>query len=372
MTRVDGSAGVRELTEQDLGDIVNGACLFGAGGGGPWSLGNTLVGQIIAAGKPVWLADPASMPATAFTCVSAGVGSPDAAAGGFPYDAGSHALAALASETSTSFAYVLPAELGAANSIVPMTTAAIAGIPILDAAGSPRAVPQLTQSTFATRGAPIGTVVLANASQRVSFDGHDPATADDTMRQIISSGAFKQDAGAALWAMDGATMQRVAMPGTTTEALRLGATLRAAKASGDDPVAAVSAFLGGTVLIRGQITSQKETTGGGFDIGVLTVSDGDGASLRIVNQNENMLAWPEDSTSPTVLAPDLICFMTVDGQPFSNADRDLAKGKDIAVIAAPVAADYRDPAVLAAFLPVLRGAGYDGPYVPIEELLPGA
>jgi DUF917 family protein len=357
---------VSQLSEQDMKDIVNGACLYGAGGGGPWSLGMTLVQQIVAAGRPVELAETSALPAQALTAVSAGVGSPDAAGSGFPYDAPARAFDALASRLGTRLGAVLPAELGAANSIVPMTTAAIHGIPVLDAAGSPRAVPQLAQSTFAVRGAPIGTVVLANAAQRVSFDC-DAGYADAVMRAVISSGMFTEDAGAALWAMDMALAGRVAVPGCTGMALSLGRALREAVASGGDPVGAVVAGLGGRELVRGRVVSSTEATAGGFDTGVVTVQSapaagGAGRTLRIINQNENLIAWFEDEDAPCVLAPDLIVFMTVAGQPFSNADLDLVRGQEVVVIGAPVLATYRDAAVVEAFVALLRAAGYGGPW----------
>jgi hypothetical protein len=358
----------RTLSPTDLDDIVNGACLYGAGGGGPFTLGASLAKQIVSRGAPVVLAEPAEMTAADSCCVSAGVGSPDAAAGGFPLDAAAHAFDALGRVQGGAFTHVMPAELGAANSIVPMTVAALRGIPILDAAGSYRAVPEIEQSTFATRGAPIGTVVLANASQEVYFPGSDPPTADATMRAIISGGTFKEDAGVALWAMDGTTAQSVALPGTTSRALELGAALREALASGADPVAAVCAFLGGTVLIRGRIASSSEQTGGGFDVGVVEI-ESSSLSVRVINQNENLVAWTSTSSAPVALAPDLIVFMTADGQPFSNADLELAKGKDVVVITAPVDAAMRDPKMIAAFMPVLRAAGYGGPWEPVEKLV---
>ena len=225
------------------------------------------------------------------------------------FDAASKAFDALSAEQSTPFTHVLPAELA--------------------------------QSTFAARGAPVGVVVLANAQQRVLFDGKDAKTADQTMRQIIASGAFAEDACAAMWAMEGATMRRVSLSGTTTQARELGATLRMARENrGDDPVEAGVEYLHGSLLMRGRIVDSSEQTGGGFDAGVVTIEAADGKTLRIINQNENMLAWPVDSKAPVVMAPDLICFMTVDGQPFSNADLDLAKNKEVAVISAPVAKDY--------------------------------
>ncbi len=361
----DPGAASAVLSEQDLYDIVDGGCLFGSGGGGPRSLGQSLVKGILAAGKPVTLADPGAMPDGAMTAVSAGVGSPDAASSDFPYDAGSKAFDTLTAGTGTTFAYVLPGEVGAANSLVPMTTAASRGIPILDAAGSPRAMPKFAQATFAIHGVPIGTIALANAEVELWFRAGEPDEADASVRDAISSKLFTEDAGIAFWAMDGKTMRRTALAGTTTRARALGACLREALAASSAPVDAVCGFLGGRVLATGEIVHAQEVTAGGFDVGVVTVAGATGPALQVVNQNENLLAWFENENHPAVMSPDLIVFMTVAGEPFSNADRAaLPKGTEVAVIAAPAPDGYRDKPIADAWLPLLQSAGYRGPFVP--------
>lgn len=362
--------GTRTLSTTDLADIVDGACLYGAGGGGPISLGTSLVQLIVQHGRPVVLAPADGLTPDDSCCVSAGVGSPDAAASGFGYDTCRHAVDALARVRGKSFTHLMPAELGAANSILPMTVAAAKGIPILDAAGSFRAVPQIMQSTFATRGLPIGTVVLANADQELYFSGGEPEATDATMRAIISGGTFTQDAGVALWTMDGTVARGAGLPGTTQSARRLGAALRTAR-SGGDPVATVCELLGGSVLIRGTIVAEHQQTGGGMDVGVVELRDADGLEVRVLSLNENLVAWTSSASHPAALAPDLIVFLTADGQPFSNADLDLAKGKEVVVIVAPADPSMRDPAMIAAFLPVLRATGYGGPWVAVEHLTRG-
>jgi uncharacterized protein len=357
----------RTLSSTGLGDLLVGACVLGAGGGGPFSLGETLLAGIREHGTPVRLADPASMPGEAFAAVAAGVGSPDAAASGFPFDAATRAFEALAEGRAEPFSYVLPGEVGAANSLLPMTVAVTKGIPVLDAAGAPRAIPALDMCTYASRGVPIGTVVLANDTERLSFDAPDPAVADAAMRGIVAGGTFRQDAGVALWAMDGDAVRKAALAGTTRRAIALGAALREAREGGADPVQAATQFLGGRVLFRGTIAEWTEQTAGGFDLGCVVLATGK-RSFRILNQNENLIAWSDETRHPLALAPDLICYLTADGRPFSNADRAIPGTGEVAVIGAPVDAAMRDPAIVAAFLPLLRQAGYGGPYLPIEQL----
>jgi DUF917 family protein len=248
-----------------------------------------------------------------------------------------------------------------------MTVAVSKGIPIVDGAGAARAIPALPMCTYASHDLPLGTIVLANAGEQVSFQAPGgAAVADTTMRGIVSSGAFTEDAGVAMWAMDGAAMQGAVIAGTTERARALGATLR--ETAPGDKVAAVTEALGGRVIFRGTITANEEQTTGGFDLGTVTLSGADGVTLRIFNQNENLVAWSSAFPHPLALAPDLICYLTEDGRPFSNADLDIPGHDPVAVIAAPVDPAMRAPALVATFLPALEQAGYGGPYVPVEEL----
>lgn len=360
------------LSDTDLLDILNGACLYGCGGGGSIALGRSLLEQLTKApSHPIMLATPQEMTGADACCVSAGIGSPTAA-GSTGFQLGTLALSfdRLAQGRGTGFTHVMPAELGAANSLLPMTVAATNGIPVLDAAGSFRAVPQIMQSTFAIRGLPIGTVVLANDQQHVTFAaGGGPVAVDATIRGIISGGAFTDDAGVALWAMDAAAAQRGSLTGTTEAARQLGAILRTALADGNDPVAAVSAFLGGRVLITGGIAEEQQQSGEATDFGVVVITDSAGQEVRVLSQNENLVAWVSTSTRPAALAPDLIVFMTTDGKPFSNADIEgLPHRTQVAVIIAPVDASMRVPAMVAAFLPLLRSTGYGGVWKGVEDL----
>src|SRR4051794_355204 len=264
------------LDAQDLRDILDGACILGAGGGGPYPLGESLLEGVLSAKHPVELVAVDAVPADARLAVAAGVGSPDAASSGFPFDAATHAWDALDARqqpvSGRLLSHVLPGEVGAANSILPMTVAATKGLPIVDGAGAARAIPALQMCTYASRGVPLGAVVLANADEQVSFQAPNPSTADSAMRGIVSSGTFAEDAGVAMWAMDGDVMAKAIIPGTTELARRLGATLREARAGGD-PVEAVRAFLGGRVLFRGTIESVAEQTEKGFDLGTVTLTD---------------------------------------------------------------------------------------------------
>ncbi|NNE34540.1 MAG: DUF917 family protein, partial [Rhodothermales bacterium] len=130
---------------QDLEDILNGTCILGSGGGGPYSVGNALIEPIMKAGG-VKLIEPSEAGDADHMAVAAGVGSPEAATS----DPGAFAkipviaFDALAKMRGVTFDNVLSVEIGAGNSFVPMAVAATQGIPMIDGSGAGRAVPSLT------------------------------------------------------------------------------------------------------------------------------------------------------------------------------------------------------------------------------------
>jgi DUF917 family protein len=365
----------RPLSEQDLWDLLNGACILGSGGGGPLSIGEGIVRDILAQKKPVLLAEVGSIAGDATMAVSADVGSPDAASGGgFDYDAASVAFGVLSDllkpKSGVDLAYVLPGEVGAGNSFIPMSVAVRRGIPVVDAAGARRAIPLLEMCTYAADNLPVSPLAMGNSQNQITFNVKDVATAEAAIRGTISGDTFGQLAGVAFWPMIGSQMQKSAIVGCTTYAIALGKALREAIARKSDPVEAVRAYLDGWVLFRGTVVDFTDVTNGGFDYGRLILEDEEGHRCTLFNQNETLIAWSTRSARPLGMGPDLLCTLTTDGHPFSNADRDVPKGKTVAVIGAKAPPQMRVKPILDAFTSTLRGqAWYAGPYVPIEELV---
>jgi DUF917 family protein len=365
------------LTTQDLWDILDGACILGAGGGGPLAIGREVIDKISASGKQVRLASLDEVSPAEAAAIVAGIGSPDST-NGFDVRAPSVAFgmlsAAYAKQFNTLFKYVLPGEIGAANTLLPMMAAVLQDLPVVDAAGGPRAMPALQNSTYAALGIPASPVIVGNSTLQLTLSvdhpaASDAASVDNAIRALIQGGVFTGSCGMALWGMNGAQMKGAAIRQTTTRALDLGRVLRAARTAGRDPVAAVVAFLGATLLVKGSITAVTEATSGGFEVGRVVVSQ-PGTEICIYNVNENLIAWNAGAGTPAAISPDMVCYLTADGQAFSNAEvMQHFKAKDeVAVFAVPVPASYRTPAIIASYAGELAEVGYPGPYVPLEVI----
>jgi DUF917 family protein len=314
-----------------------------------------------------------NVPDNLFTAVSAFVGSPDAAANQvLDFSVAATAFNALAAAVGKSFSYVLPGEVGAGNSLIPMAVAIDNSIPVIDAAGAPRAIPGFLMVSYAAAGIPASPMVLADKNNQVTVNCAN-AIADPVTRGVISGNVFPEDAGIAFWTMNGKTLNVPgnAVKGTTSQALAIGQALANAIGSGQDPVQAVMQNMEkpNFVLCTGTIKDHTEATSGGFDFGTVVIAADDGSEVTIYNQNENLIAFSNRSYVPLCMGPDLICYLTTKGQVFSNADfKTLPKDARVAVFGVP-ARIMRSPFILNQFAIALAGIGYAGSYVPVEKLM---
>src|SRR6266446_9111795 len=110
------AADIVALTTQQLKYILDGSCIMGSGGGGPYTVGQQVLKYI--GSRPVNLVSAVSVPDTSSMAVSAFVGSPDAAANqALDFSVAATAFNALSRTVNLTFSYVLPGEVGAANSL---------------------------------------------------------------------------------------------------------------------------------------------------------------------------------------------------------------------------------------------------------------
>ncbi len=363
---------MRTLGKQDLEDILRGATIMGSGGGGPVFIGEQVIEHVTKdPAKSVRVADPdADVPDDSWAAVSAGAGSPDDAKDGFSLDLPGKALDELAKLKNCTFSFILPGEVGAGNSFIPIAVVYDRGIPVIDASGADRAIPTLSQCTLAADGVPVSPLAMANADKVIAVEVPDAETADDVMRAVMSMSSFNGDAGIGLWGMDGKTMKNAVISDTLSKAQNLGRTLREASARGadQDPVEAVRRFLKGFVIAKGILKSIEETSQGGFEFGRVAIELDDGTITTLYNQNENLIAWNSGRAKPLAMAPDPIAYLTPDGKTFSNVEAEEYQGKEIVVIGWPADDAMRKTEILSAFRATLQGLGYAGEYVPIENL----
>jgi len=366
------NATVRKLSKQDLLDLAEGAAILASGGGGPVNMIEPLIDCILAAGDAL-LADVSAVGDGDLVTCAYGAGSPSTVQAQPSESAAKLSKACLeahdafAKDVGRAVNYTVAIETGVINTLLPFYIAAKRGVPVLDGAGGRRSVPTITLTAFALAEAPFSPMVMGNgADTPITIDVATAAQAEAPMMGIISTPAFSNSSGLSAWQIAGRDVASSIEAGTVSYTMGLGAALRQSR-DGGDPVSVVTEYLGGVVLLKGQLTSNSSQTSNSWDFQqILFKESGSDTEVRLYAQNETLIAWNNQHGEPVAMGPDLICYLAQDGTVFSNADLDSIAGKDIAIIGAPATPLFRQEAVVHEFLTLLSALGYGGSYVPLQ------
>lgn len=348
------------LTRDDVDDIIQGATLLGAGGGGSPDNAAQIADDAFESVDSVTLVSPDELGADDDVIVTGGMGSPESSKGP---EAPEEVYAVEAyTDTIGPISHVVPFEIGAGNVTRPIRAGAELDVPVVDGDGAGRAVPELQLATFHLEGVDIAPFAVAdwNQNSAVLFP-NDTKTGENMSRALTVE--FGSSAGFACYPMSGPEARDVLIGNTISHARDVGQTMNDARAAGRDVPTAVTDEFEGDVLVRGEITEVTSETRDGFDVGRVLI-ESDSGEVTVDVKNENILVWRDDR--PIAMAPDLICWIDSEGNALTNAD--LEAGMTIACIALPAPEEWRTPDALALFQPVLDIFGYEGEYQPFTEL----
>ena len=345
---------MRSLSRTDLADIVEGAGLFGSGGGGSVRGARQM---LEAAPDAVRVVDVDDVLDGGACAVPACIGAPTTMGGAtaVPAAAAFRELAAWAASSGRApLTAVMPGELGAVNTLVACLVAAELDLPVIDADGAGRSIPELTMATFAAEGVSLDpTFLVSRDGQTATIHPPDASHAEHLARPVVER--FGGMAGFATWYMDAASVARAApIRGTLELARGVGALLRTT----EDPVASVVAHLsdrGARELVRGRITALSEHEAGGFDFGRIEITGANGQVIHVDAENENLVARGGDDVLAAL--PDLLCMMTTAGSPFSHADLDEVRDEEIALITLRCDPALRSAALMPVFAEALQRVG---------------
>lgn len=151
---------LRKLDRQDLLDLVDGAAIFSAGGGGDPEVGYRIVEKLVSQGYTVGLVAPSEVPYDAkvvnFACVGA------TSAIEYDSDAAVKTLRVLEEYAGFSAYAVIPVELGGFNTLAAVDVAARRGVQVVDADGAGRSVPEVHLKVYTIDGIPLTPMVVAD------------------------------------------------------------------------------------------------------------------------------------------------------------------------------------------------------------------
>ena len=328
------------LKEQELKNVILGATVIGAGGGGSASSALELLEKfkVNNPGKEpeLKLYNADELEDDAYAAVTCGMGAPRALIGKdfTPYAVNAYgALQDMAAKMGREVKYVLGVETGGFNTFVPMLISLMTGIPFVNADGAGRAVPALDTLLLHINGLNTSPLAMADKNNnRVMIELADPRDASEA--EVIGRNicvAFDMMAGLSGWMLKKNEIQEAIATGTITYAMSIGEALSKYDGKGNVyDFIAKNSTMPCKAVCTGKIVKLETKTANGFDYGVAVIAGEDGCEYKIPFQNENLAIYKDGETLMTV--PDIISVYNKEtGMPMTNADTAEGQYVDVGV-----------------------------------------
>jgi DUF917 family protein len=356
---------MRELDAQQIQDIATGSAVLGTGGGGDPYLGMLAAMQSVRQHGPLTLSTLAELPDDLLVISPFAVGSP------VPFierlsvtDEIRTALKAMTRYFGREIGAIMSAEIGGANSVVPLAVGRELGLPVIDADGMGRAYPEIQLTTLTLYGHPASPLAIADEHGNVAvIDTIDNFWTERLARPLaVEYGAI---AGAVGFPITVAELREAAVIGTVSHAESIGRAIREAQVHHRDPVQAAIDAGNGFLLFEGRIVDVQRRIEKGWARGETIIAGHDdyqGSTMTVRFQNEHLVAIRDGEFVASV--PDLIAILDTErGEPITT--EHLRYGYRVSVIGMPCDEKWRTPAGIDLGGP--RHFGYDIDFIPLEQ-----
>jgi DUF917 family protein len=330
---------MKKLTITDLEDLALGAAVLGSGGGGNPAYDLLMAKQQLEEGRAMRLVEIQDLNEKALVAPVAFMGAPLVCIEKLPSGKEFGAILQRICEMhGRPVTHLLPAEIGGANALTPLTVGAQFDLPIVDADTLGRAFPELQMSSANLKGISPSPAFLADAHGNVVVVNAENGRDLERLSRTIT---VEMGSSAALCAylMSGKECRGSVIPGSLSRAIAIGKSLRAAKMRGEDLVAALLNCTNGVVLGAGMIVDIDQRIKEGFLKGTFSIH-GENNVLKVFYQNEYLAVF--DNGEPLASTPDIIIPIEQDsGVPITS--ESLVYGLRVVLLAIPGPALWKTP-----------------------------
>ncbi len=365
------AASRRRLGWAEMADLARGCAFLGSGGGGDPQA--TLIELEAYSGGDfsVELLDAESLDDDALVAPCGWIGAPTVSAEKLP--SGQEALLGLRkleARLGRRVDAVFPIEIGGSNGLAPILLALRAGVPLVDCDGMGRAFPESQMVILNVCGISASPAVLTDDKGNcVIIEAADNVSEERIARAVAT--VLGASCHLMEYSLSGSQTKAFALPGTVSDALAIGRSIRVGRDCGGDPFASLFAALKSSrqfskagVLFDGKIIDIQRETKGGFSLGKAIIeAAGGGARLEIDFKNENLVARLDGVVRAIV--PDLITIVDRETAETIVTER-LKYGQRVRVVGASAPLALRTPEALAILGP--SALGIATPYQEIEVL----
>ena len=358
-----GDSNLRVLSHQDLLDLVDGAAIFSAGGGGNPEGGYKIADNLASQGYTVKLVAPLEVPDDAkvvnFACVGA------TTAIEYDSDAAAKTLKTLEEYSSFSAYATIPVELGGFNTLAAVDVAARCNIPVVDADGAGRSVPEVHLKVYTIDNIPLTPMVVADlhAKNIVIVKETMDSRATERIARILAA-EWNHSAYTARRVLTGAQVKTSPIQLSLSMCMRIGKLLRTAV----EPIIAVLKENNGFKLFEGVVERAERKTEGGFTfiaIKLCGTREYEGISFEFKAKNEVLVAYKDGRLA--AIAPDIITPVHPETGKCITAEK-IEKGDKLAVLGLPAPQKWRTKKGLELWKDVLQRSKILEEYIPIEKL----
>jgi len=354
---------LRILNFQDLLDLVNGAAIFSAGGGGDPEAGYRIVDKLASQGYTVRLVAPSEVPDDAkvvnFACVGATTT--------IDYDSSAAVKTLRVLEEYLGFsAYAtIPVELGGFNTLAAVDVATRCDISVVDGDGAGRSVPEVHLKVYTINGIPLTPMVVADihAKNIVIVKETMDSRACERIARILAA-EWGHSAYTARRILTGTQVKTSPIQLSLSKSMQIGKLLRKTV----DPIKAVLGETGGFKLLEGTVDCAERETEAGFtfvDIKLRGTREYAGSTFEFKAKNEVLVAYRDEKLAG--IAPDIITPVHPETGRCITAEK-IEKGDKLAVLGLPAPQKWRTGRGLEMWKDVLQRSKILEDYVPIEKL----
>ncbi len=344
-------------------DLVDGAAIFSAGGGGNPEAGYKIVNALFSQKYIVKLVTSSEVPFEAkvvnFACVGATTT--------IEYDseAAVKTFKALKEHAGFSVFATIPVELGGFNTLAAVDVAARSGIPVVDADGAGRSVPEVHLKVYTIDDIPLTPMVVADlhAKNIVIVKETVDSKAAERIARILAA-EWNQSAYTARRILTGGQVKMSPIQHSLSKSMRIGKILRKAV----EPVKAVLKETGGFKLFEGIADSVERKTEAGFtftNVKLRGTQDYAKSTFEFKAKNEVLIAYKDEKLA--AIAPDIITPANPNTGKCITAEK-IENGDKLAILGLPAPEKWRTRKGLELWKDVLQRSNIHEKYMPIEKL----
>lgn len=355
---------MRILSYQELLDLVDGAAIFSAGGGGDPESGYKIADKLASQGNTVKLVSPSEIPDNAkvvnFACVGA------TTLIEYDSDAAVKTLKTLEEYAGFSAFATIPVELGGFNTLAAVDVAARSGIPVVDADGAGRSVPEVHLKVYTIDDIALAPMAVADVHAKnvvIVKETFDSRVAERIARVLAAE--WNQSAYTARRILTGAQVKTSPIQLSLSKSMQVGKLLRKAV----DPVKAVLKDTGGCKLFEGVVDDAERKTEAGFtfvNVKLHGIRECSGSIFDFKAKNEVLIAYRDRKLA--AIAPDIITPVHPETGKCVTAEK-IEKSDKLAILGIPAPEKWRTGEGLELWKDVLQRANILEEYVPIEKLV---